>query len=272
MTKSHIVPKKALLSGFVNSKGEIYQYEKKKNCQPICSGLNGVAYENNFYTEIIPDGTTTIKDTTSLEKRLNEEAEIPFQQVVENLRKGETISQDEIPILAKFISVQFMRTRRVRSAAESYISSLNIPPEIASLMKRFDLADDNLSRNLQTGYLNLVLDKQIRLEQILLKFEWKMISVRSEEEGFLIGDNPVIWPFETGLKPPYGQIMMPISPMRVIWGGWKKALANNSSEKKPNSDYVKRINTRTVMQANRFVWFWKDSQEISELIDEIIQE
>jgi hypothetical protein len=112
------------------------------------------------------------------------------------------------------------------------------------------------------GSTLIVLQKVMNSELLgtaLNSMRWAVIRVNRSRYPLLTSDRPLIMP--GGLGKPYGHMLMPISPDRVLLAYQHQTTLDQvqrmSDEVQP---FAERINDRVVRQARRYVWGANDGQ------------
>ena len=256
---NHYVPQ-AYLKGFATADGKIFMYFKTQE-KVIHTSLFNVANELHYWSD-------------EIETFLANEVEEPANPVIEKLRQKQPISVDEKFLLSCYMITMVKRTpkgqarmrelfptafNRSSEKARNYYEQLRTRhPEMEEFAKEQlntleTLSHDIISEIQQSTWERILApDMTPESAEAIAKMRWS-IAIAGKKKGFVTTDNPVIFTQRTGIKPPHGQVLFPISTKAALWATWRTDVPIGYFN--VNDDFVDEANTWLIKDALKYVFY-----------------
>lgn len=259
--RNHYVPQK-YLRGFCKQGSDrmLWQYDKVTDqFSPV--SIKSAANEHDFY----PD---------DVEAKLASHIESPANKVIDKLRGGQAINDQERAHLAIYIATMLKRVprHRQRIAAAAPLSLTETLNEVKDIIIRAAEAG-KLSADAEAKRLaevesygdrfkhhtpETVLEKVLRpwpsqeMAQLIYLMEWRFITTK-EPPFFITSDNPAFF-FECyGLKGDDAELTFPIASDLALHGCWQP-LKLGEKMVQVAKQLVKEFNRRIANSATRFIY------------------
>ena len=275
--RMHYVPR-CLLERFANSNGQIWVYDKREK-NWFCTNPINAAVEKGMYSQ-------------EVEQWFGASVERPASTIFRNLSNGKSrLTEDEMLVIANFISEQMMRVPFVRdSVVERYESpgSTALHELVLEEAEKFHLmeklSDFSLSLTHRKELQRLVELSKSDLQSFLDEIDWqqgsfvKMLEARMHDEiihngvsffmrlawriiyadkgRYVLSDKPVeVWNLTKvgGTDNPTFECVLPVSTKCAIHIG-RYGQAGVVNEVLTQDRLVKRLNARVVSHAYRFIY------------------
>lgn len=290
--RHHYVPR-FYLEGFIDPKNKPYIWIYEKGKQYIKKATaKDIAVEKHYYSFITETGT---KDSETFEDAFAE-LETKSAPILQNIKSGEAINDQEKQTLSYFIAYTMTRVPNYRKNIESIGGKLikksmkmivsdkevfknkvnklekergekfkhTVEDYIEAIQK--DLIDVKVHPGFSLGMIGIAKE----LAPIFYKMDWAFLKA-TDEYDFLTSDNPLYYFDPTyspktfdgiGLLHNNIEVYFPISRNIMLIGTWKNFKGYHQLKNK----HVRDINKRTVIFALRFIFSSKKSQRISVLV------
>ena len=263
----HYVPQN-YLKGFSDPERPAMIWMSDKNepaYKPKRLPIKAVAQRPDFYT-------------AEAEQWLNKFVEIPAQEQLRQLAAGERIEGVDRLIVAIYIQVMALRVpfarnvlgNMVRDGAPDFVTELkNDPNEVPAGMseERFHDILDSWQQGISENGPSLepMREPWIQRESVdmIYAMTWRVVRTDAPS-AFFTGDNPVSFPYETGLLHPEGELTFPISSQAALHASWIPGPAETMFV--AGADFVtQEINRRTAQAAERFLFAANETAQAVEL-------
>jgi hypothetical protein len=217
----------------------------------------------------------------SVEKRLNLEVEIPFNNLLESLGSRITLDLQERQAIARYVMTMYRRVPRGRArsaAAVPNVAEVNERAALASIdeLERLapherDLAEKGranikaIFRKIQSQdptwlwQATLLPDVFSRVITLLSQMSWAYLRAPAERQ-LLIGDSPVLFDESRGLAHEGAELIFPIGSGAVLVATWR--IGERWTRGKLRAQQVNAINAWSVRAAERWIYFRRNERWI----------
>jgi len=263
---NHYVPR-YYLKGFVaeDSDDQVWTFDKEQQ-QFFRAGVGKVAAVHGFYED-------------EVEKQLNESVEMPGNNVIEAIRRRQTIAPADKARLAFYIAVLMMRVPEKRrrgfemlpevvdetiEEATRQIKALAEEAEVSGDIVRKRLTEVEEARRMfktqpPQGLIESIHDPwpTENVVDAVISMRWRF-GVAPGLLYFLTSDNPVFYFRCYGVGTEDSELTFPISSDIVLFGDRRGTQVKAPPYLELPMSYVKEVNRRVASEATRFV-FSKDN-------------
>jgi hypothetical protein len=268
---NHVVPQR-YLKGFQTKARPsfIWMYDKKVNTSKLLP-IKQVAQVPGFYAD-------------DVEAALNTEAEIPGNDVIDKIRRGEDLEEIDRRHLTYYIGTMIARVPAARARATTYIPAAldNVTQAAKKAIKdaaRAGVIDEGTmtARLAEAEAVNARFQKQppaqvTKVIETPWPFESWLVTIYSmtwrvlQSDGpsyFLTSDNPIALLNGEGLGHPGCELTFPLSKELMLHCSWQ---GDHEFERLPAwPQFVKECNRRTAFWARRFVFYHEEAPWVLEL-------
>lgn len=257
---NHYVPACYLKGSADERTGKIVMYFKNGK-KPILTSVESVANQTHYWSD-------------ETERLLANEVENPANPVLDKIKARLPITNEDKWLLSRYIIATIKRVPDGRARILSFApSSLRrtvekirsrleeterSEPELASRAAELRGQIDNLPpeffNNIPPEVWEQLIPPEITREAVQVIHQMRWVFFTSEEEpGFITSDNPVFYTRSTGVRPPNGQLIFPISQHVSLWAQW-------TMDWEPGYYLAKRamcdeINFRTAYLATDYIFY-----------------
>ena len=255
--REHYVPK-FLLKSFANDTGEVWVYDKKEKNWFQSSPTN-IGVEKGMYDQ-------------DVENWLSQDVEAPTSRILSDLANDRTeLSEEELFVIAKFITVQRVRVRAieryvelnqqdlVREKFQEILFELYGEPGMkygAELLNQVGCDPKQLLMQLDLRNLcNLALcgamsSNDFSMAECIVDMAWRVIC--TDKKQFILTDNPAVMgiPNKVSELP---ECVLPISKRQALHIGMF-GVAGTLNEVRADDNLVRKLNDRILAGADRFVY------------------
>lgn len=268
----HVVPQRYLRAFEVKDRpGFIWMFDKEKKTAK-CLPIKQVAQVPGFYAN-------------DVEAALNTEAEIPGNDVIDKLKKGEPLEEIDRKHLTYYIATMMTRTPAARARANTFVPGAL--DSVASDVKQaiedaaaLGIIDEETKQNrlVEAEQINSRFQKQpppqvTKVIETPWPYQSWLLAIHSmtwrvvESRGpsyFLTSDHPVTLLGQEGLETRDCELTLPLSTELLLHCSWQ---GDEEVERlvAPQS-FVKEFNRRTVFGAHRFVFYHQNAPWVTELL------
>ncbi len=261
----HVVPQRYLKGFEANEKpGFIWMYDKEQNSAKLLP-IKQVAQVPGFYAD-------------DVESALNTEAEIPGNDVIDKLRRGETLEEIDRRHLTYYIATMINRVPAGRARSSNFIPAALDDVARATRAAIRDAATSGVideatmnARLAEVEAVNARFQKQppqqvTKVIETPWPFQSWLIHVYSmtwrllRTDGpsfFLTSDNPVTLLGNEGLGIPTCELTFPLSKELMLHCSWRGEQEFERLSAWP--EFVKECNRRTAFGAHRFVFYHENA-------------
>lgn len=272
---NHYVPA-YYLSGFTDPIADsLFMYFKTTN-RVVQTTVRSVANQLRYWSD-------------ETEKYLANEVENPANPVLDKIKSLQSITQQDRWLLSRYIIAMLKRVPEGRSRILS-----RSPTEMRETMDRFKTAlkvekeidpskadrIDNIIEqigSLPPGFFNKI-PKEVWEEIIPPETTRKSLTVfhnmrwifltAPKERGFVASDNPVVHTTATGIRPPAGALVFPISQNVALWASWNKEWREGGYYP-ASKEIIDKINYWVVDSATDYVFYSKHKNWVVKLIKKV---
>ena len=247
------------------------------------------AYEkgtgNKFNTQIKSLANITKFYSQETEQYLASHIEDPANAVLDKIRSGHLINDNDKNVFAEYMAVMWKRVPRAKEDLKKMAPRL--ASEIAEKLSS-DL-DSIIAKELQDAKFiekrrkeideilatyaadppkdiwleNIPPERTPRIVEAIKAMTWTFWEF-NQRPAFLTCDNPLFYFTGMGVGKPDSEISFPISSHIVLWATWRLDLPRNFI--KASTQIVKEMNRRTVDNASRYIFHSRDEHWIEPLI------
>lgn len=272
---NHYVPA-YYLSGFTDPvTGNIFMYFKTTN-RVVQTTVRSVANQLRYWSD-------------ETEKYLANEVENPANPVLDKIKSLQPITRQDRRLLSRYIIAMLKRVPEGRSRILS-----RSPTEMRETMDRLkaeleakresdpskaDRIDDIIEQidSLPPGFFDKI-PKEVWEEiippestrksvTVLHNMRWIFLTA-PKERSFLASDNPVVHTTATGVRPPAGLLVFPISQNVALWASWNKEWREEGYYP-ARKEIIDVINYWIVHSATEYVFYSKDKNWVVKLIKKV---
>lgn len=260
------------LKGFTETKDNIIWAYEKGTGNKFSTQIKSMANISDFYS----------KET---EQYLADDIEMPANAVLDKIRSGHLINDDDKNIFAEYMAVMWKRVprakddlkkmaprlvERISKRLNSDLDSLikEEPHNLELIEKRRKEIDDILAIYATNPPKDIWLDnmppeRTPRIVETIKAMNWSFWEF-NHQPVFLTCDNPMFYFTGMGVGKPDSEISFPISSNIVLWATWRVDLPRKFI--KASTQIVKEFNRRTVDNASRYIFHSRDEYWIESFI------
>ena len=295
--KHHYIPV-FYLNGFTDANGCVWAY-KKDDSKVLESTPEGIAYSNDYFSFITPNGN---KDSETIEN-IMADLEAVCAPVIKKILSFETISDNDRYTFCAFVAMMMLRSPNFRNNVETTYADMTKHLGVFSASNKtcFESMIERCAQETGTDFGTpeqieklrqsmLKMDEHYKIKtnpQVSLKtslgflkdfpkrfYMMKWIFLKAtDDHKYLTGDNPFYYCDPThdkrtfygvGLATKKVEITLPLSKNLLALGSWESH--SKSTYLPANNRLVKEINRRTVISCWRMVFASSKSDGIRKLV------
>lgn len=260
------------LKGFTETKDHIIWAYEKGTGNKFSTKIKSIANISDFYS----------KET---EQYLADDIEMPANAVLDKIRSGHLINDDDKNTFAEYMAVMWKRVPRAKDDLKKMAprlaegiskrlkddldSLINEEPHNLELIEnRRKEIDDILAIYATNPPKDIWLDnippeRTPRIVEAIKAMNWSFWEF-NQQPVFLTCDNPIFYFTGMGVGKPDSEISFPISSNIVLWATWRVDLPKKFI--KASTQIVKEFNRRTVDNASRYIFHSRDEYWIESFI------
>lgn len=279
------------LNGFTDNNGCLYVYDKESK-SVFESSPEGVAYENDYFSYITPEGE---KDSETVENFIGE-LEGEFAKPLKKILNSEPLLDDERITFAYFIASMMVRVPNFRdnirkgtgealkhintfiaSNKESFERMMSKKGDemkggmSLEAFRQFMLNPDNYKVDVNPQYATgMALWQMESMAKVFYDMKWAFIRA-TDDYKFMTGDNPLKYIDPThnprsfygvGLLNKNVEVSLPLSKEVCAFGSWKY----REGYAKVSNNHIRHLNKMTVTATRRHVFADKKSDDIDKFV------
>jgi len=271
---NHYVPA-YYLSGFTDPVADnLFMYFKTTN-RVVQTTVRSVANQLHYWSD-------------ETEKYLANEVENPANPVLDKIKSLQPITQQDRWLLSRYIIAMLKRVPEGRSRILS-----RSPTVMRETMDRFkteleakretdpskaDRIDNLIGQidNLPPEFFDKIpkevwediISPEMTRKSVTALHNMRWIFITTpKERGFLASDNPVVYTRATGIRPPAGELVFPISQNVALWASWNKEWREGYYPAR--KEIIDEINYWIVDSATEYVFYSKHKNWVLELIKKV---
>lgn len=260
------------LKGFTETNDNILWAYEKGTGNKFNTQIKSIASISDFYS----------KET---EQYLANDIEMPANAVLDKIRSGHLINDDDKNTFAEYMAVMWKRVPRAKEDLKKMAPRLvdgiakrlngdldNLineePHNLEFIEKRRKEIDDILAIYATNPPKDIWLDnmppeRTPRIVEAIKAMNWSFWEF-NQQPVFLTCDNPMFYFTGMGVGKPDSEISFPISSNIVLWATWRVDLPRKFI--KASTQIVKEFNRRTVDNASRYIFHSRDEYWIESFI------
>lgn len=272
---NHYVPA-YYLSGFTDPvTGNIFMYFKATN-EVVRTTVRSVANQLHYWSD-------------QTEEYLANQVENPANPVLDKIKSLQPITQQDRWLLSRYIIAMLKRVpegrRRILSRSPTEMretmdrSKAELEAKRETDPSKADRIDNIIEQidSLPPGFFDK-LPKEVWEEiispertrkslTVLHNMRWIFLTA-PKERGFVASDNPVVYTTATGVRPPAGELVFPISQKVALWASWNREWREGGYYS-ARKEIVDKINYWVVYSATGYVFYSKDKNWVVEFIKKV---
>lgn len=265
----HYLPRR-LLQGFA-VEGLTWAFDKKTGSAPKHLPIARVAQEPGMYQE-------------SLESRLNNEIEQPFNAVLDRIAARSSITSENIEAIARYVLTMHRRVPKGRARSTAAVPDVmadvqsrtladidrleQLDPSASALADRGRANVQEIFRRLQsqdTEWLwhdTLLPEKLPNAVRVLSAMTWECWQTPVGKQ-LIIGDSPILFDESTGIGHQQAELIFPIRSDAALVATWRTG--PRWQHRSLTAQQARQINLRTAHSADRWIFAKRNEDWIATL-------
>ncbi len=265
----HYLPRR-LLQGF-SVEGLTWAFDKKTGSASKHLPIARVAQEPGMYLE-------------SLESRLNNEIEQPFNAVLDRIVTRSSIASENIDAIARYVLTMHRRVPKGRARSTAAVPNVmaqvqsrtladidrleQLEPSASALADRGRVNVQEIFKRLQgqdpewLWHDTLLPEKFPTAIRVLSAMTWECWQAPSGKQ-LLIGDSPILFDESAGIGRPKAELIFPIRSDAALVATWR--VGPQWQYRNLTAQQARQINLRTVQSADRWIFAERNEDWIAGL-------